>query len=112
MATPPQPPQPTLVKGPCQVCGKEMVYIVPVPRIFNDIDVSVVAFAHPPSKCQQCTAIHVPLVAGTNTEGGIDFVWKLAKASRSPMIVGGNDSTLKQAIEQAQFTEKLRSEGN
>ena len=114
MTTPPQPQpqqplQPVKVQGKCYACRKEMTFIIPVPRIFNEIDVSVIAVAHPPSRCPNCTAIHIPLIAGINQEGGIDFTWQLAKMQRAPLVVGGNDATLKQAIEQAAFTEKIKS---
>src|SRR5580692_10178876 len=55
--------------GPCQVCQKEMQFIMPTPRIFNEIDVSCIVMAHPPSRCPHCQAIHLPLIKGISEEG-------------------------------------------
>lgn len=107
-----QPAGPHLVNGPCQKCQQQMEYIFPTPRIFNELDVSVIAFAHPPSRCGQCGTVHFPLVEGITAEGNIQLIWKPVKIGRAPMIVGGNDDALKKAIDQARFTEDLKKRGN
>jgi hypothetical protein len=108
-----QPAQQT-VKGPClnQQCGKDVTYIMPVPRIFNDIDVSCLMIAHPPSRCPTCGAVMLPLIKGISAEGVFELEWKMVKVSRSPIIVGSNDKVLKDAIEAARFTEKIKTQGN
>jgi hypothetical protein len=105
----PQPvPTQKLIKGPCQVCQKEMTFVMPTPRIFNEIDVSVLAIAHPPSRCRECQAIHMPIIAGLGEEGELQISWKPVKVQHAPMVVSGNESTLRQAIEQAQFSDKIK----
>lgn len=111
MGTQPQVP-PQYTKGPCQVCGKEMTYMMAAPKIYNEPDISLLILSHPPSRCQECSAIHVPLIKGINEEGVLEIVYKAIKVQRSPMIVGGTDNVLKQAIAAAEFSEKLKNQGN
>jgi hypothetical protein len=85
-----------------------MTFIMPTPRIFNEIDVSVLCIAHPPSRCKECQAIHMPLIQGLSADGILEIVWKPVKVRHAPLVVGGSDSTLRQAIEAAQFTDKLK----
>lgn len=113
MGAPPiQPQGPQINKGPCQACQQEMSYIFPTPRIFNEVDVSVLAIAHPPSKCSHCQAVHLPLIAGLNEMGVLEIVWKVAKVSRGPMVVGATDNALQQAIRDAEFNEQIKRRGN
>jgi len=107
-----QKPMNQTVKGPCQSCQKEMTYIMPTPRIFNEIDVSCLMIAHPPSKCPHCGVVSLPLIHGISAEGIFEIEWKPVKATRMPMIVGANDNVLKQAIASAKFTEELKKKGN
>jgi len=114
MAAPDRPQQqlPQVTKGPCQGCGKEMSYILTAPKIYNEVDVSILILSHPPSRCPACGATHLPLIKGISAEGVLEIVYKLLKVQRSPIIVGGSDSALRQAIEAAQFADKLKDEGN
>lgn len=113
MATPPvQTPPPQYTKGPCQACGKEMTFVLTAPKIYNEADISLIILSHPPSRCAACSAIHVPLIKGINQEGVLEIIYKAIKVQRGPMIVGSNDSALKQAIEAAKFAEELKTKGN
>ena len=113
MGAPPGTPQgPSIVKGPCQACQKEMSYIFPTPRIFNEIDVSILAIAHPPSRCGECQAVHLPLIQGLSEMGVLEITWKVAKVQRGPMIIGADDNVLKKAIAQAEFTDRIKKQGN
>jgi hypothetical protein len=94
--------------GPCQVCAKEMTFIMPVPRIFNEVDVSVLAIAHPPSKCPYCGTIHLPLIRGISEEGAFQLTWRDVKVNRGPIIAGGGNEALRQAIAEAQFVDQLK----
>jgi len=108
MQPPQQVPVQQLIKGPCHLCHKEMTFIMPTPRIFNEIDISVLCIAHPPSRCKECQAIHMPMIQGLNAEGVLEIVWKPVKVKHAPMIVGGDNSTLRKAIEEAQFNDKIK----
>jgi hypothetical protein len=98
--------------GLCQACQKEMPFVMPMPRIFNEVDVSVLAIAHPPSRCPHCQAIHLPLIHGISAEGVFELTWKLAKINRGPIIPGSDSTALRDAIQAAQFNDKLKKGSN
>lgn len=98
--------------GPCQVCQKEMQFVMPTPRIFNEIDVSCIVMAHPPSRCPHCQTVHLPLIKGISEEGIFQLTWKPVKVNRGPIIAGGGNEALREAIAQAQFTEQLKKGGS
>lgn len=95
---------------PCLACGQEMSYVMPPSRIFNAIDVSSIVFVHNrPDRCPKCGTMFLPIVSGFGEDGGIVFEWKSVSAQKPPIIVGGDDATLKQAIDNAIMAEKLKN---
>lgn len=109
----PQQPQPVKVKIPCMNCHQEMEVAPPMPRIFNAIDVSTICFVHVrPDICPHCRAMYLPIVEGFDETGGILFKWTPVKGQRAPVIVGGTNDTLRQAIENANLAHKIKTEGN
>ena|ERR1700690_3032104 len=118
MSSPPQaPPQgqaPVMtIEQTCTACGSKMNYTLPIPRIFNAIDVSIISYVHNrPDICPSCKAMFLPVISGIDVNGCTEFVWKGVSGKKQPMIIGGNDEQLKRAIAEAQFAEKLKQEGN
>jgi hypothetical protein len=108
----PQAPPPQYTKGPCQACGKEMTFVLTAPKIYNEMDISLIILSHPPSRCNACSAVHVPLIKGINQEGVLEIIYKAIKVQRGPMIVGSSDQVLKDAIAAAKFSEELKNKGN
>lgn len=105
----PQPGKPLAIEQPCPSCGNVMQYRFPIPRIFNQIDVSVIAIAHTrPDRCAKCGALWMPMIKGFSEDGVMEFQWVRVNANKGPMVVGATDSDLQSAIEKAQFSESLK----
>lgn len=104
---------PIKIKVPCAVCQKEMEVVMPMPRIFNAIDVSSITFVHNrPDICTSCNTMFLPIVEGLDENGCVMFRWQPVKGNRAPMIVGGGADELRKAIENANIAEKIKIQGN
>jgi hypothetical protein len=110
---PPQPPQVMVVNQPCMACGTIMRYTLPAPKVMNYIDMSMIIFMHyRPDICPACKAMFLPVIEKFDENGAPAFIWKPVGGHKQPMIVGGNDQSLRDAINKAAFEEKLKREGN
>ena len=68
----------------CHNCGKKMMARMPVMRVMNAVDVTVIACTHErPSRCGSCGASFLPLVVDVNDKLQIKLVWRQVQLKES-----------------------------
>lgn len=89
---------PPAAKVMCSQCQTEMVVKIPRPRIFNGIDVSILAFAHERfPQCPNCKAAYTFSV-DMNEVGLLSFIWVMIKPAE-PIITPGTPENVQQEIQ-------------